>query len=585
LEWHYLGGNRSQKFPYVQGLIFVYKYMTRAWTIHRIAVLCCLLLVASLMPVVYANGATSESTATSSYSLDIPVLPKGMQDLMNASQAKFGEGLRLIKAGESDRARESFNQAVNQVLQSDWDIPSTPALSRFFQNLIQQIEDSESQYLNVPDESEEDGDSAMVDELDDLDAIPATIDPAVEDTLIADLSNTKYDIPITINEMVAKSFDYWLNTGRKHFVDGLLRSGQYRPIIEKIFREESIPLDLMYLAQVESLFKPHAVSRARAKGIWQFEKGTAIRYGLKVTRDIDERSDPEKSTRAAARYLNDLFAMFKDWNLVLAAYNWGEGKVQRLINSTGKSDFWQLVDLKRKLPAETKNHVPLIQASIILGRNAEKLGLPTELDPPLKYEEVSVSKPIDLRAAAKVLSTSIDELKKLNPSLRGLTTPANYPDFQLKVPIDSDPDIHDQLAALPTARVRLPDEYSGRYKVKKGDTLSGIAARYHVTVAALQRANDISSRNRIRAGRWIQVPSRPAAASKSSRSKQTSSRAATSKPSAAKSKVKTTVLAQNKGAQKTRVSAGESSVRHAAVKAASPKEKLMPKSAKPMVSR
>ena len=158
------------------------------------------------------------------------------------------------------------------------------------------------------------------------------------------------------------------------------------------------------LAQVESLFKPHAVSRAQAKGIWQFGKGTAIRYGLKVTRDVDERSDPEKSTRAAARYLNDLFAMFKDWNLVLAAYNWGEGKVQRLIKSTGLSDFWQLVDLRRKLPAETKNHVPLIQASVILGRNPEYFGLPTELDPPLKYAEVSVSKPIDLRAAAKVLA-------------------------------------------------------------------------------------------------------------------------------------------------------------------------------------
>jgi membrane-bound lytic murein transglycosylase D len=559
--------------------------MYRFWPVHWITVLCCLLLATATTTVVRANGTTEESAAELSYSPDVPVTPKGMRDLMNASQAKFREGLSLIKAGDSDKARESFNQAVDQLLQSDWDIPSTPVLNRFFQNLIQQIKDSESQYLLAPPESEEEDDPAMADELADLDSIPATIDPAVQNALLADLSSTKYDIPITINEMVAKSLDYWLNTGRKHFVDGLLRSGQYRPIIERIFREESIPLDLMYLAQVESLFKPHAVSRARAKGIWQFEKGTAIRYGLKVTRDVDERSDPEKSTRAAARYLNDLFAMFKDWNLVLAAYNWGEGKVQRLIDSTGYSDFWQLVDLKRKFPAETKNHVPLIQASIILGRNAEKLGLPTELDPPLKYEEVSISKPIDLRAAARVLSTSIDELKKLNPSLRGLTTPANYPNFQLKVPIDSDPNVQKQLAALPTAKVKLPQEFGGRYKVRKGDTLSGIAARYHITVEALERANDLTSRHKIRAGSRIQVPSRPAVASKKSSSRKTSSSAASLKASTSRFKAARKTQAQNKGPRKTGVSARHSSAGPAADEAASRKASRISKPAKQLSSR
>jgi len=140
-------------------------------------------------------------------------------------------------------------------------------------------------------------------------------------------------------------------------------------MIAEAFKTESIPLDVMYLAQVESLFKTKAVSRARARGIWQFGRGTAIRYGLKVNRYIDERSDPEKSTRAAARYLSDLYAMFKDWNLVLAAYNWGEGKVQRLVDRSGRNDFWDLLELKRNFPKETKNHVPLIMASIILARN------------------------------------------------------------------------------------------------------------------------------------------------------------------------------------------------------------------------
>jgi len=355
------------------------------------------------------------------------------------------------------------------------------------------------------------------------------------------LANSKYEIPITVNEMVIKSLDFWLNRGRKYFVDGLVRSGKYRPIIEKVFREESIPLDLMYLAQVESLFKTNAVSRAKAKGIWQFQKGTAIRYGLKVTRDVDERSDPEKSTRAAARYLNDLFAMFKDWNLALAAYNWGEGKVQRLIDSTGLKDFWQLVDLRRRLPQETKNHVPLIQASVILGRNPEKYGLPTELDPPLQYAKVSVSKPIDLRAAAKVLSTSIDELKKLNPALRGLTTPTNYPNFQLKVPIDTDPDTHQKLAALPTAKIKLPPEYDGRHKVRAGETLSGIAARYRVSVSELAKANNLSYRKKLKAGTWLQVPSDFGGSSKDLESKRTisSNKSVSSKSLKPASKAKT----------------------------------------------
>jgi len=431
-----------------------------------------------------------------------------MVELIRSSRAKYVEGSNLIKAGDSDKAREAFNKAVDSLLQSEWDITSTPALNRYFQDLIQQIQADESRYLLGPCDAPEEVETAVVDELDKLDLIPIAVDPSLQDALTADWSSTGYGIPITMNDMVAKSLDYWLNSGRKYFVDGLLRSGQYRPIIEKVFREESIPLDLMYLAQVESLFKPHAVSKAKARGIWQFEKGTAIRYGLKVTRDVDERSDPEKSTRAAARYLNDLFSMFKDWNLALAAYNWGEGKVQRLIDTTGLKDFWQLVD-RRRLPEETKNHIPLIHASLILAKNPEKYGLPTELDPPLKYSEVSVSKPIDLRAAAKVLSTSIDELKKLNPALRGLTTPANYPNYKLKVPEDSDPKIHDRLAALPTAKIKPPDEFNCRHKVRNGDTLARIAARYHVSVEELERVNQISSKKKLLAGTWLQVPSHP----------------------------------------------------------------------------
>jgi membrane-bound lytic murein transglycosylase D len=484
-------------------------------------------------------------------------IPAEMLDIMQDSRSKYLEGSRLIRAGEADKARKAYDKAVDLILQSNWDLTSTPALNAFFQDLIQRIQEDESRYLAVQnDDAGEEFEGAIADDLDNLDLTTIITNPSFRDALVADLANNKYDIPISINEPVLKSLDFWLNRGRKPFINGLQRSGQYREIIEKVFREESIPLDLMYLAQVESLFRPQALSKAQAKGIWQFVKGTAVRYGLKVTRDIDERSDPEKSTRAAARYLNDLFDIFKDWNLVLAAYNWGEGKVQSLIDKTGLSDFWQLVDLKRKLPEETKNHVPMIQASVILARNPEKYGLPTKLDPPLQYSEVSVSKPIDLRAAAKVLSTSIDELKKLNPSLKAFTTPANYPNFQLKVPIDSEPGINARLAALPQAKITLPPELGNRYKVRAGETIAVIAARHHVSMVELEKANNLSSKKKLVAGTWLQIPSKANIAGKASAVKKTPDSAGSVKPVVRKSGVKKATPVSN--SQKSRTNTASS---------------------------
>jgi membrane-bound lytic murein transglycosylase D len=502
--------------------------------------------VPSIPSVISTDAPETPAEGDSIFPIDSFNLPVEMLTTMQDARAKYQEGSYLIRTGEADEARKAFDEAVDLLLQSNWDLTSTPTLHAFFQDLIQRIQEDESSYLAVQDDTSEEIENAIVYDWDNIDLTSLEKDPSLKEALVADLTKTKYDIPITINEMVLNSLDFWLNQGRKCFIDGLQRSGQYRQIIEEVFREESIPLDLMYLAQVESLFKPNAVSKAKAKGIWQFGKGTAIRYGLKVTRDVDERSDPEKSTRAAARYLNDLFGMFEDWNLALAAYNWGEGKVQRLIANTGMKDFWQLVDLKRKVPEETKNHVPRIQASVILARNPEKYGLPVKLDPPLKYAQVSVSKPIDLRAAAKVLSTSIDELKKLNPSLRGLTTPANYPDFLLKIPINSDPNIHERLAALPRANTNRSTASGNRHKILRGETLSEIAARYRVSVSELARANNMSSKQLLIAGKWLQIPSKAKTSSGKTAAGNSASKNRTSNANTSASKSK----ANNKAAVK-----------------------------------
>lgn len=476
--------------------------------------LCALFVPASVFcrPQRVILGATSSLVdpnrpgSVAAYLPDDPDIPPKMLDLMRASEMHYLEGSSLIKAGDSVKARIAFDAAVDLLLQSEWDLSSTPALNAFFQDLIHKIQRDESRYLRSDDDSGEKPEHAVVDELEKIDLIPIQVDPALKDAVEADILNSKYDIPIVVNESVLKSLNFWLIHARKYFVDGLIRSGRYQPMIEGIFREESVPLDLMYLAQVESLFETNAVSRALAKGIWQFSRGTAIRYGLKVNRYVDERADPEKSTRAAARYLNDLYAMFNDWTLALAAYNWGEGSVQQLVDRSGVTDFWRLASLKRRMPQETKNHVPMVMASIILARNPEKYGLPLELEPPLSYDRVTISKRVNLKAVAKVLDVSVGVLKKLNPALKTSYTPPDDPNFELKVPAGMGADFAEKLAALSVADLRADPEYNGRYKVKPGDTLTSIAARYGVSVEELQTANGLSSPKSLRAESLLRVP-------------------------------------------------------------------------------
>lgn len=446
-----------------------------------IVTLCCLLLP--------AWGAAGPPSAADT----------GAGALIQASRELLLEGETLIRAGDPEGAREHFDRAVDMLLDSEWDLTAHPEIAAYFQDLIGEIKEAESRYLYVSVEFDEEAES--VEEYGDLDLGAMTDDPVLREALTASIAEHRYDIPIAVNELVIHSIQHWLQRGRKPFEEGLVRSGQYREMIETIFGEEGIPLDLINLAQVESHFKAHALSRTRARGIWQFMEGTAVRYGLKVNRYVDERSDPEKATRAAARYLKDLYAMFGDWNLALAGYNWGEGKVKRLIESTGIRDFWELAKLDRKLPKETRNHIPLIHASVILARNAEKYGLPVELSPPLRYQKVGVSKPIDLRAAARALEVTFDELRRLNPSLKGVTTPPDYPGFELRVPEETVADAETRIAALPKARV------DQGHRVRRGETLSAIARRYKTTVHELMQANNLRSAHRIREGQMLRVPS------------------------------------------------------------------------------
>lgn len=445
-----------------------------------------------------------------------PNIPQEMQDLMHRAQVHYIEGSDLLKSGDTDRARESFDAAVDLLLQSRWSIASTPELNNFLHDLINRIKRDESLYLRPPQSEGEMSEGAVADELKALDLIPIQVDPALQDAVEADILISRYDIPVVLNESVLKSLNFWLGRGRKYFTDGLLRSGRYRDMVTQIFQAEELPLDLMYLAQVESLFKPNALSRAYARGMWQFTRGTAIRYGLKVNRYVDERMDPEKSTRAAAQYLKELYGMFDDWHLVLAAYNVGEAKVQKLLDKYGQKDFWELSSLKIRrggLPKETKNHVPLILSSVILAHNPDKYGLPVELEPPLQYETVKLPKRVSLNSVAKTLGTEVEVLKRLNPALKTSYTPANDPEFELRIPPGIEPGLHEQLAALPAAKAP-PAAPEGTHRVRPGDSLWSIAREYGTTVAALQEVNDIPSSHTLRVGSLLAIPSKAASKAK-----------------------------------------------------------------------
>jgi membrane-bound lytic murein transglycosylase D len=214
---------------------------------------------------------------------------------------------------------------------------------------------------------------------------------------------------------------------------GLQRAGRYRQMAEKIFKEERVPLDLIWLAQAESVWKPNALSRAAAKGIWQFIPSTGTRYGLTQTRWVDDRSHPERSTRAAARYLRWLYDHFAgDWLLAMAAYNSGENRVDSAIAKCGYADFWELYR-RNLLPQETRNYVPIILSITIISKNQKRYGFSVTPDPPLNYDTFDLPAQTDLKVAADLIGVSYDVLRDLNPELRHGVTPADQR-YTIKLP-------------------------------------------------------------------------------------------------------------------------------------------------------
>ena len=318
-----------------------------------------------------------------------------------------------------------------------------------------------------------------------------------------------YNVPIVLDPSVQGHIHYFNTSIRNRFEQWLVRLNRYRPLVHSIFSEFDLPSDLIYLSLVESGFNPYAYSRARATGPWQFMKGTAKLYGLRVDSYVDERRDPIKSTVAAARYLRDLYDLFGTWPLAMAAYNAGEGKVMRALQKAQADSFTDIAKT-RLIRRETREYVPRFMAATIIARNPDRYGFPTDDVAPHQFDEVAVSRPIHLKSIANVTGISYQELHLLNPELKRDATPPDGTPYLLKVPVGTKASVVKLMDRIPTykfpsiqvknTKVRAT-QVSGkkslvdpgkRYQVRVGDSLEKIAKRFGISVKALKANNNLS---------------------------------------------------------------------------------------------
>lgn len=328
---------------------------------------------------------------------------------------------------------------------------------------------------------------------------PAEVSQAAEPTKSGAEAAESYNVPIVLDSSVQAHIRFFNTSIRNRFEQWLVRLSRYRPLVENIFTEFHLPSDLVFLSLVESGFNPYAYSRAKATGPWQFMKGTAKVYGLRVDSYVDERRDPIKSTVAAARYLRDLYDLFGTWPLAMAAYNAGEGKVMRALHKAQAESFSD-ISKTRLIRRETKEYVPRFMAATIIAKNPDRYGFSQEAGPPHQFEEVAVTRPLHFHAIANATGIPYEELRLLNPELRRDATPPGDEAYLLKVPVGTKGKVEQLLDRIPThkfpplpAKSQFASTGSSRwYKVRVGDTLEKVAKRFRIPLKTLKTRNNLS---------------------------------------------------------------------------------------------
>jgi membrane-bound lytic murein transglycosylase D len=425
--------------------------------------------------------------------------------LIQQVEQAYAYGEADYRKGKLAEAKVEFDRAVDLMLSSGIDIKSDEQLQAEFDRIVDGVNALEMEALKqgngfVPAIEPSPADVAS--------DVTFEVDPNIVAKAKTELATTKSDLPLMVNDYVAGYINFFANSQRGHntLLHSFQRAGRYKAMIQRVMAEEGVPQDMIYLAVAESGFNPRAVNaHSGAGGMWQFMPHG--NYGLVRDAYVDERFDPEKSTRASARYMKFIYDELGDWYLAMAGYNWGAGNVQRAVQKTGYADFWELYK-RNNLPAETKNYVPEILAAIIIANHPTQYGFDDiTLDPPVLTDTVTVNYSVDLKLVSDIVNAPVDELVALNPSLLRFVTPPDA-SFDLHLPAGTATLFAQRIAQIPE-----PKRNAWRYhRVAADDTLESVARAYHVPVSDLAAANQLSESESIAGVEALVVPLAPVVA-------------------------------------------------------------------------
>ena len=418
-----------------------------------------------------------------------------ISEKLESARQYYLAALAAEETNDSSLCAENFESAIYVLDELSYlpDIESNKEFTDLSRNVV---EDYEKYIASIDDI----GPGASIFALrEKLNQTIEEIDVKTVDIPKEEILGTTVDLPM--NEHVERNISFFMGErGRQHFEKWMYLAGRFFPMMKRIFREEDIPEELIYLSMIESGLRPNARSWVKAVGLWQFMKGTGQLYGLRSNWWYDERRDFEKSTRAAARHMRDLYSEFGNWHVVLAAYNSGAGNVYRAIRRSGSTDYW---GMRKYLPRQTRNYVPEYIAVVRMARAPEQYGFhgisPADS---LAFDVVTINDCVDLRVLAECASADIETLRELNPELLQWCTPPGVTGYQLRIPRGTS-----DLFAVHYAKI--PDEQKrdwAIHTVKKGETLSEIARRYGLTAALLMDANKIKSSRTLSIGAKLSIP-------------------------------------------------------------------------------
>lgn len=434
------------------------------------------------------TGSTADSTSTAD-----------LRRTLSEAEALYSTGVAANLDQRWSDAQVAFERAIRLIGDVDLDNAANPANGDKIEHLLDEIAVDYQQTLVALGQLDADASSAAVllrfKGVDSTghgsDAAPQAAEPAQENP------KESFDFPVETNREVQNCIVFYQTVAREPFERFLHRAGRYLPMMKKIVASYGIPSDLAYLPFVESGFNNNAYSYAHAAGAWQFIASTGHRYGLDRNAWVDERRDFEKSTHAACCYLRDLYRMFGSWQLALAAYNGGEGRVSRQIDRQRTHDFWKL-----RLKEQTRDYVPLYIAALMIAKDPKAYGFDVETDPPLEFDWVATNKPLDLKDVAQFLGCTQGALEDLNPELRRDVTPPNVAPYRLRVPKGTAAQFAVVYRDLPSSTKTAWAEHT----VRRGETVASVAKRYGVTVTEVIEANNLPDDRRLKVGQTLLVP-------------------------------------------------------------------------------